>query len=113
MMRSGMRTVAAVLLVALTGLAFGDAPLTTADLLRFLKVGISERTIVAELQTRGFAEPLDQTRENALREAGATETLIVAVRRVAKSDGSAPPSTPPAPPAAAGSGAAAAAASAQ
>jgi VWFA-related protein len=67
----------------MAALARGDAPLTTADLVRFLKASISERTILLELQGRGFGEPLDLARETTLREAGATETLIVAVRRVA------------------------------
>lgn len=59
-----------------------DAPLTTADLVRFLTAGISEHTILIEVQSRGFSDPLDPARETTLREAGATETLIVAVRRV-------------------------------
>jgi VWFA-related protein len=77
------RTVAALLLVAMAGGARADAPLTAADVVRFLKAGISEHTILVELQSRGFAEPLDAQREAALREAGASETLIVAIRRVA------------------------------
>jgi Ca-activated chloride channel homolog len=68
-----------------------DDPLGTADVARFLKAGISERTILAELRERGFAEPLDAAAEATLREAGASETLIVAVRRVA------PPPAPTAP----------------
>src|SRR5712691_4268188 len=75
------RIAAVPLCVAMASLARGDAPLTTADLVRFLKASISERTILLELQSRGFGEPLDLARETTLREAGATETLIVAVRR--------------------------------
>jgi hypothetical protein len=60
-----------------------DAPLTAADVVRFLQAGISEPTILLELQNRDFGEPLDPPREAALREAGASETLIVAIRRVA------------------------------
>ncbi|HEY8150195.1 MAG TPA: hypothetical protein VIK51_14910, partial [Vicinamibacteria bacterium] len=71
-----------VLLVLAVG-ARGDDPLSTADLVRFLRAGISERIILAELRDRGFGEPLDSTRETELRDVGATETLIVAVRRVA------------------------------
>jgi len=77
--------VAAVALLAL-GLgaaARGDAPLGTQDLIRFLGAGISEKTILTELETRGFAETLDIEREGALRRAGASETLVVAVRRLA------------------------------
>jgi VWFA-related protein len=70
----------AALLLAVGG-AVAEAPLTTADLVRFLKVGISERTILTELQGRGFGESLDAAREVELREAGASETLVVAVRR--------------------------------
>ena len=72
---------AVLLCLSVTAVVSGDAKLTTADLVRFLKAGISEGTILTELQARGFGEALDQARENALREAGGTETLIVAVRR--------------------------------
>lgn len=78
-----MPMAAVLLLLAVAGGARGDAPLTTADVVRFLKVGISEPTIVAELQGRGFAETLDPAREATLREAGASETLVTAVRRAA------------------------------
>ena len=50
----------------------GDDPLATADLVRFLRAGISERIILAELRDRGFGEPLDSARETQLRDAGAT-----------------------------------------
>ncbi len=76
-------TCLAPLLLLVTAGGSGETPLTTADLVRFLKVGISERTILVELQSRGFAESLDDAREAVLREAGATETLVVAVRRAA------------------------------
>ncbi|HEY2946415.1 MAG TPA: VWA domain-containing protein [Vicinamibacteria bacterium] len=84
----------AVVLLAVVAVAAGvnaEDPLTTADLIRFLRAGLSERTILTELKDRGFGEALDATREAALRQAGATETLIVAVRRVA------PGAPPPAP----------------
>ncbi len=74
---------AVVTLVVVSAGAPGEPALTTADLVRFLRAGISERTILAELGSRGFAEPLDADREGELRVAGATETLVVAVRRVA------------------------------
>ena len=61
----------------------GEPALTIADLVRFLHAGISERTILVEVQARGVAEPLDETAEVSLRAAGATETLVVAVRRAA------------------------------
>jgi VWFA-related protein len=86
---------AVVLLAALAVGARGDEPLTTADLVRFLRAGISEHTILTELRDRGFAEPLDAAHEATLREAGASETLIVAVRRAAAA---APPSAPAAAP---------------
>jgi len=89
------RSVAALLLITMAGSARADAPLTAADVVRFLKAGISEQTILVELKGRGFAEPLDPPREAALREAGGSETLIVAIRRVAPA--SAAPSTPPPP----------------
>jgi len=84
------RSVAALLLVAMAGGARADVPLTAADVARFLRAGISEQTILTELQNRGFGEPLDPARETTLREAGASETLMVAIRRVA-------PAPPPAP----------------
>jgi VWFA-related protein len=93
------RRIATVLiLVVLAVGARGDDPLSTADLVRFLRAGISERIILAELRDRAFGEPLDSARETELREVGATETLIVAVRRVApaSSPAVAAPSGPPA-----------------
>jgi len=90
----------AVLAAGTAGVALArvEDPLTTADLVRFLRAGISERTILAELRDRGFAETLDATREATLRDAGASETLVVAVRRaVPPGAASAPagaPSTP-------------------
>jgi VWFA-related protein len=81
--RFGPRTFVALLLAALAVGARGDELLTSADLVRFLKAGISEGTILTELSQRGYGEPLDDTQEAALRAAGASETLIVAVRRLA------------------------------
>ena len=89
--------VALVLLTAVVTGARGDAPLTTADLVRFLKAGISEKTILTELDSRGFSEPLDFGRETTLREAGASETLLVAVRRTAPPEVVAAPVVPPPP----------------
>src|SRR5438874_1777510 len=87
--------VLALVVLSLAGSAVvrGDGPLMTADLVRFLKAGISESTILTELETRGFGETLESAREATLRSAGATETLIVAVRRLA-------PAVPPDRPAA-------------
>jgi VWFA-related protein len=92
------KSIVAVLLLmaAATGVR-GDAPLTTADLVRFLKAGISEKTILTELDNRGFSEPLDFTRETALRDAGASETLVVAVRRTAPPEVVTAPAAPAAP----------------
>src|SRR3954469_6486227 len=77
------RIAAVLLLVALAAGARGEDPLSTADVIRFLRAGISERIILAELKDRGFAEALDSDRETRLRDVGATETLVVAIRRVA------------------------------
>jgi VWFA-related protein len=82
---AAVRVVAVVLLAALAVGARGDEPLKTSDVVLFLKAGISEHTILTELRDRGFAEPLDAAREATLRQAGASETLIVAVRRAAAS----------------------------
>ena len=84
------KVLAALCLAALAGAAVREDALTTADLVRFLRAGISEKVILAELHERGFGEPLDDARESTLREAGATETLVVAVRRAAPA-GTAPP----------------------
>jgi VWFA-related protein len=83
-----------VLLGAAAPGARGEAPLTTADLVRFLKAGISEKTILTELDNRGFSEPLSFERETSLREAGATETLVVAVRRTSPPEVVAAPVVP-------------------
>jgi len=79
--------IAVLLLLAVVAMAAGgraaEDPLTTADVVRFLRAGLSERTILTELRERGFGEAVDATHEAALREAGATETLVVAIRRAA------------------------------
>ncbi|HET8648103.1 MAG TPA: hypothetical protein VFO85_21585, partial [Vicinamibacteria bacterium] len=59
--------VAIVLLAAMAAFAADDGPLKTEDVVRFLRAGISERTILAEVQARGFAEELDAAREADLR----------------------------------------------
>jgi VWFA-related protein len=87
----------AALLVLLALPAAGDGPLGIADVTRFLLAGISERTILVELRERGFAEPLDDAAEVTLREAGASETLIVAVRRAAPEPPRSPEATVAAP----------------
>jgi VWFA-related protein len=79
-----------VLGAALAAAAPGGDPLLAADVARFLRAGISEHTILAELKERGYGEPLDAAAESALREAGASETLIVAVRRAAPPSAAAP-----------------------
>jgi VWFA-related protein len=86
---------AVLLLAALAVGARGDEPLTTADVVRFLRAGISEHTILTEVRARGFAEPLDATHETTLRAAGASETLIVAVRRAAAASAVSPAPAPP------------------
>ena len=69
-----------------------DPPLTTADIIRFLEAGISERTVLIELKDRGFWAPLDSPSEAFLKNAGASDTLIAAIRRAAPSPS---PSEPP------------------
>jgi len=92
------RALASVVVLATMAVAAaavrGDDPLATADLVRFLRAGISERIILAELRDRGFGEPLDSARETQLREVGASETLIVAVRRAAPASAPASPAVP-------------------
>jgi VWFA-related protein len=77
------KAAAVLLLAAAAAGASVDPPLTTADVVRFLAAGVSERTVRAEVDARGFAEPLDAEGEAALRKAGASETLLVALRRAA------------------------------
>ncbi len=79
--RSVSTTLAFLLLLAISSRAEG--PLNTADVVRFLGVGISEKAILVELSTRGFADTIDAPHEGALRAAGATETLVAALREVA------------------------------
>jgi VWFA-related protein len=98
------RIFSALLLLAMAEGARGEAPLATADIVRFLRAGISERTILAELRERGFAELLDWAREATLREAGASETLVVAVRRAAPMEKAASPAPAPSPPTPSGEG---------
>jgi VWFA-related protein len=79
-----LATIGAVLLLGtLVSGVGGDDPLGVADVIRFLSAGISERTILTELHGRGFAESIDSDAETSLRQAGASETLIVAIRRAA------------------------------
>jgi len=78
------RTILAVLLLlAVVAGALGDPPLTTGAIIRYLRAGISERTVMTELQERGFWAPLDPASEIFLRDAGASETLMAAIRRAA------------------------------
>lgn len=88
------RALAVLLVVSLAVGAHGEDPLSTEDLVRFLRAGISERIILAELRERGYGDPLDSAHEAELRGAGATETLVVALRRVAPAAVAAP--SPPA-----------------
>jgi VWFA-related protein len=81
--KAGALGALAVLVCVALASAAGVFPLTTADIVKFLRAGISEGTILTELGNRGFGETLDPARETALREAGASETLVVAIRRVA------------------------------
>ncbi len=93
--RAAGGTLAVVLLLAtMPGRATGDATLTTADVVRFLRAGISEHTILTELRERGFGEALDEAHEAELRAAGASETLVVAVRLSAPPPAAAPAAPP-------------------
>lgn len=97
------RMLAALLLAALASGARGDAPLTTAEVVRMLGAGVSEHTVLYELRDRGFAETLDPAREAALRQAGASETLVVAVSRASPGERErTPASLPSSPPSPAG-----------
>jgi VWFA-related protein len=97
--RASGRVAAVLLFAAVSAGAAVDPPLTAADVARFLQAGLSERTILAELESRGFAEPFDAAREADLRRAGASETLVVALRRAAPEAPAAAALTPAAGPA--------------
>jgi VWFA-related protein len=88
-------SIAVVALLALAAVAaMGASPLTIADVVRFLHAGISEQTILLEIDSRGVGEPLNDAGEASLRAAGATETLVVAVRRAAPTPKAPPPVAP-------------------
>jgi VWFA-related protein len=89
---SALTIVAVLVLLTTAASALVDPPLTTADIIRFLEAGISERTVLIELKDRGFWAPLDAPSEVFLKNAGASDTLIAAIRRAAPS-----PSAPPRP----------------
>ncbi len=86
--------VAVLLLAGVASGVRGDAPLTTVDVVRLLTAGVSESTILYELRDHGFSELLDPAREAALRQAGASETLVVAVRRASPEKPAPPPPGP-------------------
>jgi VWFA-related protein len=83
------RALALILLVAVA--ARGEGPLTSTDVVRFLGVGISESSVLNEVRNRGFGETIDAAREASLRQAGASDALIAALKRAAAGD------LPPAP----------------
>jgi len=96
MSRDRLAGLMAVLLAAAVAASAGvDAALTAADVVRFLEAGIGERTILTELRDRGYGEPIDPAQEARLRAAGASETLVVALRRAAPA-GAAAAAAPPA-----------------
>lgn len=74
-------------------LAAADEPLGVADLLRYLRAGISERVILSEVRERGVAGALDAGSLEALRDAGASSAVLEAVSRAAPP----PPRAGPAP----------------
>ena len=91
--QAGIVARALALLLLLAVAARGEGPLTTADVVRFLGVGVSENTILYEVRNRGFGDTLDAPREASLRQAGGSDALIAALRRA--SSGDLPPAPPP------------------
>jgi VWFA-related protein len=83
----------ALLLVPWPGAA-ADDPLTTADVVRLLRAGVGESTVLHELRTRGFVDVLDAGGEAALREAGASDALVLTLERMAPVEVVAPPAPP-------------------
>jgi VWFA-related protein len=84
-MRRRTAAAAGALLLALVTVlsARPEEPLRVADLVRFLRAGISERIILVEIRERGMAEAVDEAGEAALREAGATTAVLNATRAAA------------------------------
>jgi VWFA-related protein len=80
--RRAAASLAASLLLALTVAlpARPDEPLRIADVVRFLRAGISERTILLEIRERGVGEPVDDRGEAALKDAGASAAVVKAMR---------------------------------
>lgn len=67
----------------LSGLPFAWAaePLTEADLVRLIQLGIGERVIVEKIEKDGVAFPLDPETLKRLGEAGATATIQAALQK--------------------------------
>jgi VWFA-related protein len=93
--RLAEKVVGVLLAAAVAASAAVGTALTAADVVRFLEAGLSERTILTELCDRGYGEPIDAAQEARLRAAGASETLVVALRR-AMPAGAAAVTVPPA-----------------
>lgn len=92
--RPSMILLALLLMAGAMG-ALSDPPLTTADVIRFLRAGVSEKTVMIELQERGFWAPLDSASTTFLRDAGASDTLLSAIRRAAPGGATATPTPTP------------------
>jgi nucleoredoxin len=78
-----MRYLALALLIIATslGIAFGRAlPLTLKEILLMLRSGYSNDAVQREVAMRHLAEPCDDAAEKALRNAGATQSLIDAIK---------------------------------
>jgi nucleoredoxin len=58
----------------------GSIPLTAKDIALMLRAGYSSGAVMKELAARRFADTLDQSKETALNQAGATAELISALK---------------------------------
>ena len=85
---------AVLVLAALASGVGGDDPLGVARPRPLPSAGISERTILTELQAAGSRSRSTPSSRPPLREAGASETLVVALRRAAPARRPGPPRPP-------------------
>ena len=78
-----MRGLAWALVFVAAGFAAhaGPTPLTAKDVALMLRAGYSSGAVMKELAARHFADTLDQPKETALTQAGATAELISALKK--------------------------------
>src|SRR5688500_19818587 len=56
------------------------APMSTKDVALMVRMGLRDAEIVAEVEKRRLLTPIDAANETALRQSGATDTLIATLK---------------------------------